>query len=77
LGEELRSELILVKEELSKLERENAHLREEIVKDKGSAAKQLARCEADADEVIQQLRRTVVQLEGQLKQQVGFYVHQP
>lgn len=67
----------MVKEELSKLERENAHLHEEIVKDKESAAKQLARCEADADKVIQQLRRTVVQLEGQLKQQVGFNVHQP
>lgn len=47
-------------------------MREEIVKDKESAAKQLARCEADANEVIQQLRRTVVQLEGQLKQQVCF-----
>jgi signal transduction histidine kinase len=61
-----------VRMELSKLERENAHMREEIVKDKESAAKQLARCEADANEVIQQLRRTVVQLEGQLKQQVCF-----
>jgi signal transduction histidine kinase len=61
-----------VRMEFSKLESENAHVREQIVKDKESAAKQLARCKADADEVIQQLRRTVVQLEGQLKQQVGF-----
>ena len=69
--------MILVRMEFSKLERENAHVREQIVKDKESAEKQLARCEADADEVVQQLRRTVVQLEGQLKQQVRFNVHQP
>jgi signal transduction histidine kinase len=71
VGEELRSELALVKEELQKLEQLNADLRKELFLEKENSARQLAGAEADAEDVIRELRRSVGDLKGQLKQQVG------
>ena len=63
--------MLLLKEELKKLELEKAHLQDEIVKERQSAARQLADAEADANHVVRELRRVVGELDGQLKQQVG------
>ncbi len=71
LGQELRSELLQLKQELEKLQAENVNLQQDILKEKESAAQQLAAAKADAEHVIQELRRVVEELEGQLKQQVG------
>ena len=71
VGEELRSELALLQQKLQKQELVNATLCEELVKEKENAARQLAAAEADAEDVIQELRRTVGDLKSQLKQQVG------
>lgn len=48
-------------------------LHDELEKEKESAAAQLAGVQADAEDVIKELRRTVEDLRGQLKQQVGFH----
>ena len=71
LGQELRSELLQLKQELEKLQTENVNLQQDILKEKESATQQLAAAKADAEHVIQELRRVVGELEGQLKQQVG------
>jgi signal transduction histidine kinase len=67
----LRSQLTRAKEELKKLEQLNVDLHDELEKEKDSAATQLAGVQADAEDVIKELRRTVEDLRGQLKQQVG------
>jgi hypothetical protein len=69
--EELRSQLTLAKDELKKLERLNADLHDELAREKESAAMQLAGAQADASDATQELRRTVDDLRGQLKQQVS------
>ena len=69
----MRSQLALAKEELKKLEQLNVDLHDELEKERGSAATQLAGVQADAEDVIKELRRTVEDLRGQLKQQVGSY----
>lgn len=73
-GEELRSQLVLLKVELNKLEQVNVDLHKELKVEKDNAAKQLAGASADAEGVIQQLRRVVEELKGQLRQQVGLYI---
>ena len=73
MGEELRSQLALAKEELKKLEQLNINLHNELEREKENAATQLAGAQADAEDVIQELRRTVGDLRGQLKQQVRFF----
>ncbi len=70
-GEELRSELLLLKVQLNKLEQVNVDLHNELKVEKGNAAKQLEGVSADAENVIQELRRVVEELKGQLRQQVG------
>jgi hypothetical protein len=71
VGEELRSELALVKDELQKLKQLNANLRDELVAEKEKATRQLAGAKADAEDVAQELRRSIGDLKCQLKQQVS------
>ena len=71
-GEELRSQLVQLKVELNKLQQVNVDLHKELKVEQENAAKQLAGASADAEDVIQQLRRVVEELKGQLRQQVGW-----
>jgi hypothetical protein len=73
-GQEMRSELLLLKETLAKLESEKANLQGEILNERERAMSQLADAEADANRVVGELRRVVGELEEQLKQQVGVTV---
>jgi hypothetical protein len=71
-GEELRSQLVQLKVELNKLQQVNVDLHKELKVEQENAAKQLAGASADAEGVIQQLRRVVEELKEQLRQQVGW-----